>query len=93
MFRRTSAVLATALLASLVAVPATAHTDDNDSRRLPGHRVAYFTAWIFLALLGLGPGGPAATGGQRVRRVPHGGTWTAGYRRWWPSGTRRGGAR
>ncbi|MFJ4774307.1 glycoside hydrolase family 18 protein [Streptomyces uncialis] len=45
MFRRTSALLATALLASLVAVPATAHADDDDSRRLPGHRVGYFTAW------------------------------------------------
>ncbi|MFE0426288.1 chitinase, partial [Streptomyces sp. NPDC058953] len=46
MFRRASAFLATALLASLIAAPATAHADDDDdSRRLPGHRVAYFTAW------------------------------------------------
>ncbi|MER8236156.1 glycoside hydrolase family 18 protein [Streptomyces sp. NPDC094049] len=45
MFRRTSTLLATALLASLVAVPATAHADDDGSRRLTGQRVAYFTQW------------------------------------------------
>ncbi|AZK98070.1 MULTISPECIES: glycoside hydrolase family 18 protein [Streptomyces] len=45
MFRRTSAFLATALLASLIAGPTTAHADDDDNRRLPGHRVAYFTGW------------------------------------------------
>ncbi|MFJ8045491.1 glycoside hydrolase family 18 protein [Kitasatospora sp. NPDC096147] len=45
MFRRTSVLLTTTLLASLVAVPATAHGGSDDGRRLPGQRVAYFTAW------------------------------------------------